>query len=120
MTDKNSANEVLTAGPPHDRSKVRLAPSERDLGERVRRAVTDAAERDADSMKRLRVAVASFTIALRDIGTTPEQVLIALKTAINNRSFVPISPHVSDWTGEGLREKISTWCIEEFFNNRGD
>ena len=94
--------------------------SEKELGERVRKAVKEAAERDAESMKRLRIAISSFTIALRDIGTSPEQVLIALKTAINKRSFVAIAPHVSDWTGESLREKISTWCIEEFFNTRGD
>jgi hypothetical protein len=54
-------------------------------------------------------------VALRDIGTTPERVLIALKTVINNRSFIAIAPHASDWSGDDLREKVSTWCIEAFF-----
>jgi hypothetical protein len=40
----------------------------------------------ADSMETLRVAVCGFTAALRDAGTTPEGVLISLKTLINNRS----------------------------------
>jgi hypothetical protein len=117
MTNKTSANDADLS---HDRNAARLAMSEKELGEHVRRAVRDAASRDAESMKRLRVAIASFTIALRDVGTTPEKVLIALKTVINERSFAATTAHVSDWTGESLREKISSWCIEEFFNNRGD
>jgi len=120
MADKSSVNEVVVAEPHHRGSKAKLAISEKELGERVRKAVKDAAERDAESMRRLRIAIAGFTVALRDIGTSPEQVLIALKTVINNRSLVTIAPHVSDRTGESLREKISTWCIEEFFSNRAD
>jgi hypothetical protein len=94
---------------------LELAIPEAELCERLRAAVADAAARDAASMRRLRAAVASFTVALRDIGTTPERVLIALKTVINNRSFVAIAPHASDWNGDDLRERVSTWCIEAFF-----
>ena len=94
---------------------MEFAIPEADLCDRLRRAVEDAADRDAESMKRLRLAVGSFTVALRDIGTTPERVLIALKTVINNRSFVSIPPHVSDWSGDELRQQASTWCIEAFF-----
>ena len=65
----------------------------------------------------LRLAVGRFTVALRDIGTTPERALIALKTVINNRSFVSIAPHISDWSGDELRQRVSTWCIEAFFRN---
>lgn len=94
---------------------LELAIPEAELCERLRAAVADAALRDAASMRRLRAAVASFTVALRDIGTTPERVLIALKTVINDRSFIAIAPHVSDWNGDTLRERVSTWCIEAFF-----
>ncbi len=59
-------------------------------------------------MKRLRLAVGSFTVALTDIGATPERVLIAPKTLINNRSFVSIAPPVSDWNGDDLRQRAST------------
>ena len=93
-----------------------LAIPEADVCERLRRAVEEAAARDADSMKELHRAVSSFTVALRDLGTTPERVLVALKTVINNPSLVVIAPHVSDWNGVQLREKISAWCIEEFFS----
>jgi hypothetical protein len=94
---------------------LQLAIPEAELCDRLRQAAKDAAGRDAASMKRLRLAVGSFTVALRDIGTTPERVLIALKTVINNRSFVSIAPHVSDWSGDDLRQRASTWCIEAFF-----
>ncbi|MGI8402352.1 MAG: hypothetical protein ACR2NS_12225 [Gemmatimonadaceae bacterium] len=98
-----------------DEREVQLAIAESELAESVRRALEGAAERDAGSMKRLRLAVAGFTVALRDLGTTPERVLIALKTVIDNRSFVPDPRPLSDWTSADLRERITTWCIEEFF-----
>lgn len=122
MDDKISADHDrhIFPGLQHDRREVQLAIPDEELGDRVRKAIQDAAERDAESMKRLRLAIASFTVALRDIGTTPEHVLIALKTVINNRSLVAVAPHDSDWSGESLREKISTWCIEEFFKEAAD
>ncbi|HVS59339.1 MAG TPA: hypothetical protein VHE82_01460 [Gemmatimonadaceae bacterium] len=110
--------EAVFAELHHATLALQLAIPEAELCERVRRAVEDAAARDAGSMKELRLAVRSFTVALRDIGTTPERVLIALKTVINNRTLVAIAPHASDWNGDELREKISTWCIEEFFRKK--
>jgi len=98
---------------------LQLAIPEAELCDRLRQAVEDAAGRDAASMNRLRLAVDSFTVALRDIGTTPERVLIALKTVINNRSFVEIVPHGSDWSGDDLRQRASTWCVEAFFRKDG-
>jgi hypothetical protein len=113
MADNNS--KVAIAAHHHDQNELRLAISESDLAERLRKAVEQAAERDAESMRLLRHAIASFTIALRDIGTTPEHVLIALKTVIYNRSLVAVGARASDWSIESLREKISAWCIEDFF-----
>lgn len=110
--------EAVFAELHHATLALQLAIPEAALCERLRRAVEEAATRDADSMKELRLAVRGFTVALRDIGTTPEHVLIALKTVINNRTLVAIAPHASDWNGETLREKISTWCIEEFFREK--
>ena len=98
-----------------DQREVQLAIAEKELAESVRRALEGAAERDAGSMMRLRLAVAGYTVALRDLGTTPERVLIALKTVIDNRSIVRDPPSLSDWSSADLRERISTWCIEEFF-----
>lgn len=96
------------------------SPAERqissELCDRLRLAVVKAANRDAASMAALRVAVRGFTVALRDEGTTPEAVLIILKTVITNRTIMTIAPHASDWRGDQLRERISTWCIEEYFS----
>jgi hypothetical protein len=103
-----------------DEREVQFAIREKELGERIRKAVRGAADRDAESMKRLRLAIASFTVALRDIGTTPEHVLIALKTVIDNRSFVTDPPDPSDIHSEDLRARITTWCIEEFFRSGKD
>jgi hypothetical protein len=93
-----------------------------ELANRVHKAVIDAAARDARSLKELQLAVASFTAAFREMGTSPEAVLIALKAVINNRSLLPIPIPLrdSDRSGELLRAQISTWCIEEFFNSRSD
>ena len=70
-------------------------------------------------MAALRAAVREFTVTLREQGTTPEHVLIALKNVIYNRSFPAIAVHPTEWaSGTRLHEKISTWCIEEFFSER--
>ena len=99
------------------RVALQLAIPEPELSERLRTAVGDAASRDAGSLEALRAAVCSFTAALRDAGTTPERVLIILKTVVRNRSF-PVIAHASDWRGDQLREKITTWCIEEYFSEK--
>jgi len=65
-----------------------------------------------------RGAVDSFTVQLRDIGTAPERVLIALSTVINNRSLVAIAPHVADWKGNDLRQKASTWVYRSLLQQR--
>lgn len=85
-----------------------------ELSERLRMAVEQAAAGNADSMEGLRLAVSEFTVALKNAGTTPEAVLITLKTVIRNRSILGIAPHAADWRGQ-LREKVSTWCIDEYF-----
>lgn len=70
-------------------------------------------------MDELRGAVREFTVALRAQGTTPEQVLIALKSVIYNRSFPAIAVHPTEWaSGTRLHERISTWCIQEFFSEK--
>ena len=101
----------------HSKLALKLAIPEAEICVRLRAAVEEAASRSADSMEALRSAVCGFTAVLKDMGTTPEHVLIALKTVVNNRSLVVIAPHTSDWRGDHLRETISTWCIEEFFRD---
>jgi hypothetical protein len=87
--------------------------------EKLRLAVEHAAGRSSESMRALRDAVREFTVVLRDQGTTPENVLIALKSVIYNRSFPAIAVHPTEWaSGTRLHEKISTWCIEEFFREK--
>lgn len=70
---------------------------------------------NADSMEALRLTVCEFTTALREEGTTPEGVLISLKTLISDRAFPVVPDYSSTWTGYQLRELISTWSIKEFF-----
>jgi len=68
-------------------------------------------------MEALRAAVAEFTVALREQGSTPEAVLISLKGVIHDRSLPVIMPHPSEWKSATLRETISAWCIQEFFKD---
>lgn len=96
----------------------RVAISHAALCDNLQRAVVEAALRGAESLAGLRGAVYSFTDALENEGLTPEAVLVVLKTVINKRSFLVIRPHLSDWTGDALRETISTWCIKDFPRER--
>jgi hypothetical protein len=90
-----------------------------ELEQKLRDAVRLAASRDAEVMRALRLAVCEFTFAHRSDGLTPESVLIALKKLIDDRTMPRITPHETDWNGERLREKISTWCIKAYFNAEG-
>ena len=85
------------------------------LCEDLHAAVERAAQRSADSMTALRVAVEQFTVALRDDGLKAEGVLISLKSVINNRAFPVIRPYAGDRDDDDLRQQISTWSIEEFY-----
>jgi hypothetical protein len=80
-------------------------------------ALQQAASRDAMAMEALRIAVCEFTIALRDEGTTPERVLVTLKSVINQRTLPQFLSHSSDRNGTWLRESVSTWCIKSYFND---
>ena len=86
-----------------------------ELADRLRSAIEDAASRDAIAMNALRIAVCEFTLALRDEGTTPEGVLITLKSVINRKSLPNFVPHDSERNHDKLRENMSTWCIQAYF-----
>lgn len=58
----------------------------------------------------------------RELGSTSENItaasphpLIAVKSLVNAGNGTLVAPHVSDWSGYIIREKISTWCIERYF-----
>lgn len=100
---------------PEELASLHLPLPQAELCHRLRTAVEKAAMTNAESMEALRLSVCEFTTALREEGTTPEGVLISLKTFINERAFPVIPQHSSDWTGYQLREMMSTWSIKEFF-----
>ena len=86
-----------------------------DLAARLLSAIEDAASKDAIAMNALRIAVCEFTHALRDEGTTPEGVLITLKSVINRKSLPNFVPHDSTKSRNSLHESMSTWCIQAYF-----
>lgn len=88
-----------------------------ELCEELQAAVENAALRSAGSIGALRLAVTRFTVALRDEGAKPEAVLIAIKSVINFRTFAAIGS-VQDWKPDELRQKISSWSIEDFFSEK--
>ena len=74
---------------------------------------------DDTSSNQLRDVLMRVATEARERGILPEHVLIALKNVIYNRSFPAIAVHPTEWaSGTRLHEKISTWCIEEFFSER--
>jgi hypothetical protein len=86
-----------------------------DLSDRLRLAVVAAATQTAGSMAELRIAICIFTVARRGEGSSPEAVLIALKRVINAETFEPVWL-LSTWNGDQLGQKISTWCIQDYFS----
>jgi hypothetical protein len=66
-------------------------------------------------MEQLREAVCEYTALLRDKGTTPESVLVSIKTVINIHALPPVGFDPADRTGYRMQETISKWAIEEFF-----
>ena len=86
-----------------------------DLSNRLRLAVVAAAVNSAGSMAELRIAICAFTVARRGEGNSPEAVLIALKRVINVETFEPVWL-LSTWNGDQLRQKITTWCIQDYFS----
>jgi len=88
------------------------------LSAELQNAVERAALQSADSMDALRLAVTRFTAALRDQGAQPEAVLIAVKNVINSRTFAYVQDSRQNWKQEELRQKISTWLIDEFFDEK--
>lgn len=86
------------------------------LCDRLRIAMQHAAARDAESMEALRLSVCAFTAALKEEGTMPEAVLIALKSVINGGLIPPADRNHPDWSGYILRETMSTWCIDRYFS----
>ena len=95
---------------------LKEAISEATLSLRLRTAVERAASKSNDSMAALRIAVCAFTIALRNDGITPEEVLIRLKVAIRAETLSPLWT-TSSWSGPRLRETITTWCIQDYFGS---
>ena len=88
------------------------------LSDELYKAVVSAAAHRANSMQALRAAVRRFTITLKSDGAKPEAVLIALKDIINARIFpIEVSPTGESTPGK-LREKISSWSIQDYFGNQ--
>jgi|SRR5687767_3496807 len=114
-----SLAENSAAGLGSDENDAQLAELERaisqaGLSSRLHEAVERAAAKSSESMEALRLAVCAFTIALRDEGVTPEGVLISLKAAIHSETLIP-AWQLSTLGGPHLREKITTWCIQDYF-----
>jgi len=89
-----------------------------DLSDELQFAVEKAAMQSADSMNALHLAVARFTASMRDQGAKPEEVLIAVKSLINSRALMYVEDARHNWRQEELRQRISTWLIQEFFDEK--
>ena len=88
-----------------------------DLCQELLVAVEKAALRSAGSINALQLAVRRFTVALRDNGAKPEDVLIAIKSVIHTNTFTLVDARQA-WRSDELPQKISTWSIQEFFNEK--
>ena len=118
------------AGPARNRSSPELTAAVRDLFDPVdpqpaalriqsaselEYAIARAASQDARSIKALNESVRRVTRELKQDGLTPEAVLIAVKTIIRSAGPLTSSADTLAWSNEQLRQRISTWCIKEYF-----
>ena len=94
---------------------------EPEVCNRLVAALEQAALDSSHSMEALRLAVCDFTAALRQQGTTPEAVLISLKSVVNQRvpRVVP-EPFYHDRPNPAIHEKMTTWSIQEFFRGMAE
>ena len=95
----------------------RLVPPDA-LSDELQIAVEKAAMQSADSINALRLAVRRFTAALRDEGAQPEAVLIAIKSVINSKVLTHVVDARENWKQDELRQQISSWSIQEFFDEK--
>jgi hypothetical protein len=107
-TRDRSMSEALTpssSNPPVD-----------PLADRLRRAIAHAfhARTDHDVTDELRDAVCAFVRGQREAGTRIEEVVIAVKAAVDLADLRPIRTIER----RELTERVVTWCISEYY--RGD
>lgn len=98
---------------------VRHALAMADASRRLHGDVERAAVDDAIAVNALQRAVREFTLVHRDDGLAPEGVLIALKKLVDERALPAVALPYSRKTSECLREAISTWSINAYFNTDG-
>lgn len=117
IADASAATTCAELGSELEESSIALdqAIARAELTGRLCVAIEEAASRDAVAMDALRIAICEFTLALRDEGTTPEGVLITLKSVIDRKSLPNFVPHDSQRQHDKLRESMSTWCIQAYF-----
>lgn len=99
-------------------STLVIAARAEELTLHLREALERAASKNSESMEALRRAVCVFTVALRDEGIAPEAVLIRLKAAIRYETLMPLW-ETSTWSGPHLHEAVTTWCIKDYFSEKG-
>lgn len=136
MPDQQEPREISTGRPPptapHNARRAfdylsdelripstgtRIAIPPADLCDRLRSAVETAASNDAASMDSLKATVCEYAALLRDMGSSPEGVLISLKAVMNLQGMPARTRDPADQGRYRLREQISTWCIEEYFSS---
>jgi hypothetical protein len=105
----------LPKTPPDDKQLVERAITESEACEALRLAVLVAATRSAGSIKDLRIALEQFTVTFRELGTTPEGVLIRLKKIVEQRSTPGLTLRSAIELSPIIREQMTTWCIQDYF-----
>ena len=83
------------------------------LADRLRRAIGNAFQAPAqrDVTDELREAVCAFVHAKRDEGARIEEVVIAVKAAVDLAELRPIRT----LERRELTERVVTWCIAEYY-----
>ena len=83
------------------------------LGDRLRKAIARAfhARTDHDVTDELRDAVCAYVRGQREAGTRIEEVVIAVKAAVDLAELRPIRTIER----RELTERVVTWCIAEYY-----
>lgn len=100
----------------HDSKVGPGAAGAQGVPEGLRRAlVAAAASRDYDAPE-LHEEVCNHVRALRDRGLPPEQVVVAIKSAVRD-STAGLGPYrLARRHSADLLDKVVRWCIEEYYS----
>lgn len=95
---------------PGERPRASRPKESPDYARELARAYAETKRSEDD----LRIVVHDFVVELRASGASPEEAVVAVKSALRVPSVMPVRALTTD----AITSRVVNWCIEDYF--RGD